>query len=173
MSGIVKQRVTADIEGDFVVFLIGMRINKLWKLHKWLPVFTAMPKMLAELKKNPDSGFLGAQGYARWREPLIVQYWRSFEHLERYARSRDATHYPAWLKFNKRIGSNGDVGIFHETYAVRAGEYECVYNNFPPHGLAKVSRAVPASGYRQSAAGRFGREEHGEAPPFEEHAAAR
>ena len=32
-----------------VVFLIGMRINKWWKIHQWLPVFLAMPKMIKEL----------------------------------------------------------------------------------------------------------------------------
>jgi hypothetical protein len=34
MPDIVPKRVTADIEGDFVIFLIGMRINKPWKVHK-------------------------------------------------------------------------------------------------------------------------------------------
>jgi hypothetical protein len=28
MASIIDRRVTAQIEGDFVVFLIGMRINK-------------------------------------------------------------------------------------------------------------------------------------------------
>jgi hypothetical protein len=27
-----------------------MRINKPWKLHKWLPVFRAMPKMIREFE---------------------------------------------------------------------------------------------------------------------------
>ena len=48
MSKVVPKRVTAEIEGDFVIFLIGMRINKLWKVHKWLPVFRAMPRMIRE-----------------------------------------------------------------------------------------------------------------------------
>ena len=37
-------RHTADIQGDFVVFLIGMRFNRLLKVHKWWPVFAAMPE---------------------------------------------------------------------------------------------------------------------------------
>jgi hypothetical protein len=37
MPGILDRRVTARIEGDFVVFLLGMRINRPWKLHQWLP----------------------------------------------------------------------------------------------------------------------------------------
>jgi len=39
MTKVVPKRVAAQIEGDFVVFLIGMRINKPWKVHKWLPRF--------------------------------------------------------------------------------------------------------------------------------------
>ena len=167
MAKINKQRLTAAIEGDFVVFLIGMRINKLWKIHKWLPVFSAMPKMLSELAADPESGFLGAQqALLRPRMPLVMQYWRSFEHLERYSRSKDSVHYPAWVKFNKRIGSGGDVGIWHETYSVPAGAYECVYNNMPAFGLGKATTLVPASGYRTSAAGRIGREEQGEGVPI-------
>jgi hypothetical protein len=50
MCDIIASRVTGALEGDFVVFLIGMRINKPWKLHKWLPVARAMPKMLNELE---------------------------------------------------------------------------------------------------------------------------
>ena len=112
MAQVIEKRVTAEIEGDFVVFLIGMRINKVWKMWKWLPVFFAMPRMLRELQDRPESGFLGAGQYmGSPRRPMLVQYWRSFEQLEAYARNRDAAHWPAWVAFNKRIGSNGDVGI--------------------------------------------------------------
>ena len=43
------RRDFAKMEGDFVVFLIGMRINKFWQIHKWFPVAMAMPKMIKEL----------------------------------------------------------------------------------------------------------------------------
>ena len=59
MTKVVPRRVTAHIEGDFVVFLIGMRVNKPWKLHKWLPFVRAMPQMIKELERHPESGFLG------------------------------------------------------------------------------------------------------------------
>jgi hypothetical protein len=115
--------MAAEIDGDFVVFLIGMRINKPWKPHKWLPVLLAMPRMLKELKEHPESGFLGSAAAGL----LTVQYWRSFEHLEAYARSHDHEHWPAWVAFNKRTAaSRGDVGIWHETYLVRAGDYEAI-----------------------------------------------
>jgi hypothetical protein len=34
MSMVIAKRMTAQIEGEFVVFLIGMKVNKPWKLHK-------------------------------------------------------------------------------------------------------------------------------------------
>jgi hypothetical protein len=152
MSRVIPTRMTAHLDGDFVVFLIGMRINKPWKIHKWLPVFLAMPRMLRELEKKPDSGFLGhILGFK-----LIVQYWRSFDQLEAYARSHDSQHWPAWVAFNKRVGqSRGDVGIWHETYQVRAGEYETVYSGMPPFGLGTAGELVAASGHRESARGRM------------------
>jgi hypothetical protein len=157
MAQIIDKRVTAEIEGEFVVFLIGMRINRLWKVWKWLPVFTAMPRMLRELEGRPESGFLGANQYfGSLRRPMLVQYWRSFEQLEAYARDRDATHWPAWVSFNKRVASNGDVGIWHETYLVPAGGFECVYNNMPPIGLGRATRLVPAAGRKATAASRAG-----------------
>ena len=151
MTDIIPRRMTAEIEGDFVVFLIGMKVNKPWKVHQWLPVFRAMPRMLKELSARPDSGFLGCTVSLG----VIVQYWRSFEHLEAYARSHDGLHWPAWVAFNKRIGqSRGDVGIWHETYKVQAGQYEAVYSGMPPFGLGKVGTLVPASGKRETARGR-------------------
>ena len=152
MPKIIPKRVTASIDGDFVVFLIGMRINKPWKIHKWIPVFLAMPKMIRELERRPESGFLGHV----FSLGVIVQYWRSFDHLEAYARDSNQLHWPAWVDFNKRVGgSRGDVGIWHETYKVRSGEYECVYSGMPPFGLAKASSITDAAGKMESARGRI------------------
>jgi len=152
MAETIPARMSAEIEGDFVVFVIGMRVNKFWKPHKWVPVFLAMPRMLKELEKQPESGFMGsiASGLTQ------VQYWRSFEHLEAYARSHDHEHWPAWVAFNKRMReSRGDVGIWHETYKVRAGEYEAIYSGMPRQGLGKVGKLVPATGRKESARGRI------------------
>lgn len=155
MPHVIEQRMSAEIEGDFVVFLIGMRINKLWKMHKWLPVTMAMPPMLRELLQNPDSGLLGVNSYFGLRNTLLIQYWRSFEALEVYARDKSKAHLPAWAMFNKKIASNGDVGIWHETYKVAAGQYETVYNNMPAYGLGVAARLVAATGKRETAKGRM------------------
>jgi hypothetical protein len=152
MAQVNGQRLTVAIDGDFVVFLIGMRINKWWKVHKWWPVFRSMRPMLKELASHPESGFLGYT--FGW--PVIVQYWRSFEDLETYARNKDRQHWPAWVAFNRRIGhGREDVGIWHETYRVRAGEYEAIYSGMPAFGLGKVGDLVPAGGRRESARSRL------------------
>jgi Domain of unknown function (DUF4188) len=119
-------RYTGTLEGDFVVFLIGMRINKPLKVHRWGPVALAMPRMLRELERQPEAGLLGASQCFLGGGPAVVQYWRSFEHLERYARNPEASHLPAWRRFNRLVRGSGDVGIWHETYRVRAGEYESI-----------------------------------------------
>jgi hypothetical protein len=148
------ERLTAEIDGEVVVFLIGMRINRLWKVHKWLPVVRAMGRMIRELEADGGSGFLGAEPWFG-NPSVMVQYWRSFEDLERYATDRAKAHVPAWTAFRKAMDSNGDVGIWHETYRVRPGDYECVYQFMPLFGLARATRAVPATGRRESAPGRM------------------
>jgi hypothetical protein len=85
-----SRRIPRSLHGrdaeDFVVFLIGMRLNRPWKVHKWLPIFTAMPRMLRWLDQHPKA-------LLKWHNawingPAVVQYWRSFEQLERFARWR-------------------------------------------------------------------------------------
>lgn len=145
MKEIAARRMTAQLNDEFVVFLIGFRINRFLRVNKWLPVFRAMRPMIDELTADPDSGFLSAE--LGWGNPLImVQYWRSLDDLIRYATDRDAAHRPAWSRFNREIGTSGDVGIWHETYLVRNGGYESVYNNMPRFGLARAGRHIPAEG---------------------------
>lgn len=151
MSGIIKQRVCAQIEGEFVVFLIGARINKPWKVWKWWPVATAMPRMLVELARRPELGLLHARSVFSFPDAMVIQYWRSFDHLEAYAKARDLAHLPAWQAFNRAVGSNGDVGIWHETYLVGPGRYETIYNNMPPFGLGAAGALADAVGARQAA----------------------
>ena len=75
---IITDRMSARMDGPFVVFLIGMRINRPWKLHRWLPVFFEMPRMLAELEHQPELGMLGGHLWFG-RTIILLQYWRSFE----------------------------------------------------------------------------------------------
>ena len=154
-----RERLTANVEGTFVVFLIGMRINSLWKVHKWWPVAQAMPRMLRELAAQPQSGMLGGEMWFG-RTTIMVQYWRTIEQLMAYAKDKQAEHLPAWRAFNRGVGTNGDVGIWHETYTVSPGTYENIYVNMPAFGLGKVGSLQPATGARQSAEARLALLDH-------------
>ncbi len=144
MAKIIEDRMYAKMDDDFVVFMIGMRINSFWKIHKWYPVIMAMPKMIKELYRNPELGFLGVQNWFG-RTTIMVQYWKSFEALDEYAKNKSAEHLPAWREFNLKVRKSGVVGIWHETYKVSRGCYENIYVNMPAFGLGKAGRLEPVS----------------------------
>ena len=129
------QYVADPAADDVVVFVIGMRINRLRKVRSWWPVFVGMPRMLSELA-GTDRGLLGAHSLWAGRTLLTIQYWRSAEELGAYARDASMAHAPAWAAFNKHAAATGDVGIFHETYVVPSDRVETVYGNMTEFGLA-------------------------------------
>ncbi|HET7540274.1 MAG TPA: DUF4188 domain-containing protein [Polyangiaceae bacterium] len=140
-----NERVTSNASPEpVVVFLIGMRVNRWWKVRQWLRTALAMPRMLRELAQHPELGMLGGESWFG-RTTILVSYWKSADHLFAYAKQRDADHLPAWRAFNKHIGTNGDVGIWHETYAVQPGACESIYVNMPAFGLGKAIGVRAAS----------------------------
>ena len=159
MKPIIADRMTAVRDDGIVVFLIGMRINRWWKVHRWLPVALAMPRMLRELQARPDAGLLGSISMGT----TLVQYWESKEKLLAYANDRSGEHFPAWGEFYRRVGKSGDVGIWHETYVVPRHHFESVYVNMPAHGMGTFAGLEPARGKRARAADRL------EVPSAESH----
>jgi hypothetical protein len=142
MAKVVPGRMTHHHDGELVVFMIGMTINKPWRPDLWWPPFRAMPKMLRELSDAEDSGLLGHRLLLEGRNPTLVQYWDSLDKLYTYASERAAEHWPAWRRFNRLAHRATEaVGIWHETYLTRYAE--TVYVNTPELGLAKVTEAVP------------------------------
>jgi hypothetical protein len=111
--------MTVEIDGDFVVFLIGARFNNKLQVARSVVDLggrRGMKHMLDWLVAHPDKGLLAYE----MGLPTIVQYWR-------------------------RVGKSSRTGIWHETYLVGAGQYEAVYGNMPPHGLGKAGRLLPVS----------------------------
>jgi hypothetical protein len=135
MAEIQKGKWAAEIEGDFVVFLIGARPRARHPIawFRDLGGRRGMAHMLNRLMLDPHSGLLGyTMGF-----PVIVQYWRSFEQLETFAGDPAKSHAPVQKKYWQRVSRHGQgAGIWHETYLVRAGEYEAIYGNMAPTGLA-------------------------------------
>lgn len=143
MADIAGRRLTVDIEGDFVVFLIGARFDRFHLLRSMLDLGgrRGMKHQLDYLVARPEKGLLAYEmGF-----PTIVQYWRSFEHLEAFARDADDPHLATWRNYWRRVGRSDRTGIWHETYLVKAGNYEAIYGNMPPHGLGKAGKLVSPS----------------------------
>ena len=162
MAAVRTGRYGAEIDGDFVVFLIGARLNSPLRVLASLRDLggrrRGMQAMLDAAMADPEKGLLGY----RMGFPTIVQYWRSFEHLEAFARDPGDLHRPTWLEWFRRA-PNGRTGFWHESYLVRAGEYEAVYDSVPESGLAAAGRAVPLAG-TSSARIRLRREAAGTGP---------
>jgi hypothetical protein len=125
------------------VFLIGARLSRMHLIRSLVDLGgrRGMTHMLDHLVAHPDKGLLGYEMGLK----TIVQYWRSFEHLEAFARDEGDPHLAAWRTYWRRVGRSDRSGIWHETYLVRAGEYEAVYGNMPPHGLGKAGRLLPVA----------------------------
>jgi len=155
MAAVIPARMTHEYDGELVVYLVGMRINKPWRPDLWLPVVLAMQKMLVELSKDKDSGLLGYRISIGAGGPFVVQYWNSIEKLYAYASDRNATHRPAWAAFNRRARKGpGTVGIWHETYLVDRAE--SIYFGMPAFGLAAATSSVPVARRGETATERLG-----------------
>jgi hypothetical protein len=132
--------MTAEIDGDFVVFLIGARLSKLHAVRSLIDLGgrRGMQHMLDHLVAHPEKGLLAYE----LGLPTIV---RSFEQLEAFAKDRDDPHLEVWRQYWRRVGRSGRTGIWHETFLVKAGQYEAVYGNMPARGLGKAGRLVPVA----------------------------
>ena len=145
---IIHEQYAARCDGDFVVFLIGIRPNGANPLtKKFNEVGKAFQSMIAELEADPSLGYMGGDMYVgankRKSATLSVQYWRSYEALQKWTHTRMGVHVKTMIEYNKTDKDDGVNGIWHETYKIKDGEYEGIYGHMPPIGLALATKAVP------------------------------
>lgn len=138
-------QVSNQIEEPYILLFLGIRVNHFHLFWKWIPTVLASFPMVYSLVRHRAAGFLGGQAFF-FRPGLgIVQYWRSFDDLERFARSKKHPHLKGWRWYNKAIGASGQVGLFHEVFLIKPGGQEAVYDNMPPFGLSLAAKHVPAT----------------------------
>ncbi|MFC4619769.1 DUF4188 domain-containing protein [Camelliibacillus cellulosilyticus] len=135
-KAVYQGRYTAKTDEPYVVFIIGMRINRFLAFRKWIPVFRAMTPMIRELYEHSELGFLHTEISWNFRRVVFTQYWRSYDNLLYYAHGQ--RHLQAWQQFNQLSRNNHAVGVFHETYVIEKGSSEAIYDNMPRQGLAKA-----------------------------------
>ncbi len=78
--------------------------------------------------------------------PLLLQYWRSHEDLERFGRTLPHTGWWAW--FNQHFGQG--VGFYHEVYQVRTAEAIYLPGTRPVGPALFCDRVTVASGEGRS-----------------------
>ncbi|HEX4303572.1 MAG TPA: DUF4188 domain-containing protein [Rhizomicrobium sp.] len=154
-STVVPGRMTARLDKPVVLFLIGARFNRLRSFPKWAWFARTMPMMLAELEKTPEAGLLWYRTYISWPNVMVQQYWESFDKLMAYSGDKGASHQPAWARYMRELAQDGSVGIWHETYLIEPGKFECIYGNMPPFGLGAATAQVKAEGRLAAARERF------------------
>ncbi len=155
MARIFPGRFTAEIPGPFVVFAIGMRLNRMFAIHKWLKPGIDTFQMVRLLARNPPDGYLGGQLFLYWRGLAMLQYWRSFEQLEDFAKDRTLPHAAAWGNLLRQTQTDQTFGYWHETYQVQEGRYECIYGSMPKFGLARAAAHVQLNEKSDTARGRL------------------
>lgn len=164
-KSVVRGRKMAKIDGDFVVFHIGARPNRhIDGFMKWMG--DAMGEMLKELEHCPELGCLGGESFVGPTGTLLVQYWRSLEELNAYARNSTNKHSSPWAKLMKKGRESPDYGFWHESFLVKDGNYESIYVNCPPLMLGNCHAAdlVQIEGANTSAAGRAGKSDGSDYP---------
>jgi hypothetical protein len=116
--------------------VVGLRVT---------PVLGRMVRVLEELERDPHLGLLGHQRHGG-RRGVIVQYWRSADAMERVALDASSPSAEVWRAwFGTGDGSGGRAGFWHETFRVRAGDYDAAYRDVPAIGLLRAGVPAPVS----------------------------
>ena len=114
MADVRTGRQRAQIDGDFVVFLIGARPQLTHPLRTFrdLGGRRGMRHMLEYLVAHPEKGLLSFRDGAAHDRPVLalVRSPRAF------ARDDSDPHSAVWRNYWKRVGKDNRTGIWHETY---------------------------------------------------------
>jgi hypothetical protein len=141
MVQVVPGRFTAPSDTDVTVFLIGMRVNKPWRVDRWLPIIADMTRMQIHLAKHPEAGMLHAENWFG-RTTLMLSYWKDPQSLQSFAADQESPHLEPWRRFMRQVAKSDAVGVWHETYVVPAGHSEVIYSTMPVFGLAAATSHV-------------------------------
>jgi hypothetical protein len=161
VNPVLRGRYSGELTGDFCVFHIGLVLNEQIPSKEAKKVGDAFTAMLLELESNREKyGFFGSTSFSSLNFQvngiMSIQYWRSQEDLNAYARNGMAKHFPNMIWSAGVVKLSPNFGIWHESFRVRDGEYESIYVNCPRILLGKAGKLVEAKGRRRTARGRLG-----------------
>ncbi|KAH7076194.1 hypothetical protein FB567DRAFT_632464 [Paraphoma chrysanthemicola] len=85
----------------------------------------------------------GTRQDAKGMTTIFLSYWKTIEGLHKFAHGK--THMKGQLWWERSAMEEfPHIGVAHETYEVPAGNWENVYHNFRPFGLANAQYPVRA-----------------------------
>lgn len=98
-------------------------------------------EMFGALERARDEGLLLNRVLTSPEGPVLMQYWRSYEDLDRWARKQPHSRWWRWLMEHTGRG----VGFYHEIYQAKAAE--AIYEEGTrPVGPALFSSLQPVKG---------------------------
>ncbi|KZS96728.1 hypothetical protein SISNIDRAFT_493634 [Sistotremastrum niveocremeum HHB9708] len=113
-------------------------------------MFAKMVKELQTATQEEDMGYLNSELFLQSERSqnnvsMAVIYWKSYEHIRRFAHRDDITHWKAWTRFRKMqrndFPTSKKIGLWHEAYEV--SNAEAIYHNMRPFGLGNLWDFVP------------------------------
>lgn len=155
MSTVHVGRFSARLEGPVTVFAIGMRVNRLWAVHRWWKPTINTLRMWRHVQAHGPDGYLGGYLYVYWRGVGMMQYWQDVDHLLAMAHDATQPHLSAWRQLVAQTGHDQTFGYWHETYSVVPGSVEAIYGSMPRFGLAAATTHEPIRAATESARSRL------------------
>lgn len=159
MPGVSRRTVDLSDYPDLVVIYLGMRVNKLMGIKTLL----GFGPNIQKASVTAPNGLLSHETFLFSLFPPhlgIRQYWRDFEALEAWARSKP--HRLWWQSFLK---NSGGTGFWHEAYFMDGG-MEAVYDDVAKDiGFLRFAPEKPARGPMFSARARARRAGKPSVPP--------
>jgi hypothetical protein len=150
--------VTARLP-DAMVELCLVRLGiQVKSLSAWLFARRLRAAIVTDARSaaGQESGLLNSESFAFGLTHFgVLQYWRSFDDLEAWARK--PPHSEWWREAVERMRRQQDLGIYHETFLVRGTDLESISLNCTPAGLARFGRLDQPVGPLTTSRGRLGR----------------
>ncbi|NJK46008.1 MAG: DUF4188 domain-containing protein [Pleurocapsa sp. SU_196_0] len=96
-------------------------------------------EMTKALEVAHEHGLLHSRLMMSETGPVIMQYWRSHDDLNRWSRQQPHTRWWQWLRQN----TDADFGVYHEIYQARTAE--AIFFHCQPVGPAAFCTLEPTS----------------------------
>lgn len=157
-NDVIPGRHRADLNGEVIVFPIGMKINRWWAIHRWARPFVNTVRMWWHMQRRRPDGYLGGYLFVYARGVGMMQYWSDFDSLEALARDDQQPHLQAWRHLVAQTRDDLTFGYWHETYVANAQTSETIYGSMRPFGLSEAVGATPIGASTETARERLGGE---------------